>query len=157
MGLSLVAFNWSWIDAHARAAVVISTALEAPVVTSAVEAATGEPRLTDVSVAGNPTLVAHPGGEGPWPALFFVNGFVSEGRELPQVRRLAEGLARAGYLVVVPDLPGLRRGEISPRAARRDRAGGPLRGGASGCAGWSGRPYRSLGRGNAGALGGRGP
>ena len=55
-----------------------------------------------------------PRGEGPWPALFFVNGVVTEGRRLPEVRQLAEGLARAGYLVVVPDLPGLRWGEIRP-------------------------------------------
>jgi hypothetical protein len=30
------------------------------------------------------------------------------------VRRLAHGLARAGFLVAVPDLPGLRLGEITP-------------------------------------------
>jgi hypothetical protein len=41
---------------------------------------------------------------------------VTEGRELPEVCRLVEGLARAGYLGVVPDLPGLRRGEIRPEA-----------------------------------------
>ena len=43
-----------------------------------------------------------------------MNGIVTQGRKLPEVRRLAEGLARAGYLVVVPDLPGLRWGEIRP-------------------------------------------
>src|SRR5215210_5660228 len=105
----LVVAKWSWIDAQARAVVVLS-----PVLTPVVEAATGEPRFEETSVAGNPALVAKPRGEGPWPALFFVNGVVTEGRELPEVRRLAEGLARAGYLVVVPDLPGLRRGEIRP-------------------------------------------
>src|SRR5215210_3110823 len=58
----LVVAKWSWIDAQARAVVVLS-----PV------------------------------------------------REVPEVRRLAEGLARAGYLVGVPDLPGLRWGEIRPQ------------------------------------------
>src|SRR5215203_4989788 len=86
----------------------------ASVLIAVVKAATGEPRFEDTSVAGNPALVAKPSGEGPWPAVFFVNGVVTEGRELPEVRRVAEGLARAGYLVVVPDLPGLRRGEIRP-------------------------------------------
>src|ERR671911_664258 len=106
--------NWSWIDAQVRAVIVLSPVLEAPVLTLVVEALTGEPRFEDASVAGNPALVAKPSGEGPWPAVFFVNGVVTEGRELPEVRRIAEGLARAGYLVVVPDLPGLRRGEIRP-------------------------------------------
>ena len=104
---ALLVAKWSWVDAQARALVALSPVLEAPVLTPVVEAVTGEPRLVDTVVAGNPA-------EGPWPALFFVNGVVTEGRELPEVRRIAEGLARAGYLVVVPDLPGLRRGEIRP-------------------------------------------
>ena len=114
----LAVAKWSWIDAQARAVVVLSPVLEAPVLTPVVEAATGEPRFEDTSVAGNPALVAKPRGEGPWPAVFFVNGVVTEGRELPEVQRLAEGLARAGYLVVVPDLPGLRRGEIRPQTVQ---------------------------------------
>jgi pimeloyl-ACP methyl ester carboxylesterase len=56
-----------------------------------------------------------PVGEGPWPAIFVVNGTVPEGRELPGVRRLAEGFARAGYLAVVPDLPGLTEDRITPQ------------------------------------------
>ena len=111
----LVVAKWSWIDAQARAVVVLSPVLEPPVLTTIVEAATGEPRYKETFVAGNPALVAKPRGGGPWPALFFVNGVVTEGRELSEVRRVAEGLARAGYLVVVPDLPGLRRGEIRPQ------------------------------------------
>jgi pimeloyl-ACP methyl ester carboxylesterase len=114
----LAVATWSWIDAQARAVVVLSPVLEAPVLTPVVEAATGEPRFEDTSVAGNPALVAKPRGEGPWPAIFFVNGVVTEGRELREVQRLAEGLARAGYLVVVPDLPGLRRGEIRPQTVQ---------------------------------------
>ena len=114
LSAALLVAKWSWVDAQTRALVALSPVLEAPVLTPAVEAVTGEPRLADTVVAGNPALVARPRGEGPWPALFFVNGVVTEGRELPEVRRIAEGLARAGYLVVVPDLPGLRRGEIRP-------------------------------------------
>jgi pimeloyl-ACP methyl ester carboxylesterase len=110
----LTAVYWSWIDAQARAVVVLSSVLETPVLTPVIGSVTGEPRFEDEPVAGNPALVVKPGGEGPWPALFFVNGTVQEGRELSEVRRLAEGLARAGYLVVVPDLPGLRSDEISP-------------------------------------------
>ena len=104
----------SWVDAQARAAVVISSVLEAPVLTPAVDALSGELAFEDVPVAGNPALVARPAGEGPWPAVFIVNGTVPEGRKRPEVRRLAEGLARAGYLAVVPDLPGLTEDEITP-------------------------------------------
>ena len=113
--VALNAVYWSWIDAQARAVVVLTSILETPVLTPVVEGVTGEPRFEeDAVVAGNPALVVKPEGEGPWPTLFFVNGTVPEGRELPEVRRLAEGLARAGYLVVVPDLPGLRSDEITP-------------------------------------------
>jgi dienelactone hydrolase len=108
---------WSWVDAQARSVVVISSVLDAPVLTPAAEAVSGEPSFEDVSVAGNPTFVARPAGEGPWPAIFLVNGTVPEGRRLPEVRNLAEGLARAGYLVVVPDLPGLTEDEITPETA----------------------------------------
>lgn len=114
VAVGLVVACWSWIDAQARATVVLSSFLKPPVLGPAVEGITGEPRLDDDYIAGTPALVVKPEGEGPWPALFFVNGAVPEGREQPEVRRLAEGLARAGYLVAVPDLPGLRSGEISP-------------------------------------------
>lgn len=109
----LLAF-WSWVDAQARAVVVISTVLDAPVLTPATEAVSGEPRFGEETVAGNPALVVRPAGEGPWPAVFFVNGTVPEGRKLPEARRLAEGFARAGYLVVLPDLPGLMEDRITP-------------------------------------------
>ena len=115
VAVALTAIYWSWIDAQARAVVVLSSILQTPVLTPVVEGVTGEPLVEDSSVAGNPAIVIKPEGEGPWPALFFVNGTVQEGRELPEVRRLAEGFARAGYLAVVPDLPGLRSDEITPK------------------------------------------
>ena len=116
--IGLLISYWSWVDAQARAVVVISSVLDAPVLTPAAEAVSGEPGFEDFPVAGNPTLVARPAGEGPWPAIFLVNGTVREGRKLPEVRNLAEGFARAGYLVVVPDLPGLTEGKITPDTAR---------------------------------------
>jgi pimeloyl-ACP methyl ester carboxylesterase len=115
IGLSIS--YWSWADAQARAIVVISSVLDTPVLTPAVEAAGEEPRFSDTPVAGNPSLVVRPAGQGPWPAIFLVNGTVPEGRKLPAVRNLAEGFARAGYLVVVPDLPGLTEDRITPRTA----------------------------------------
>jgi pimeloyl-ACP methyl ester carboxylesterase len=43
----------------------------------------------------------------------FVNGATPLGRREPEVQDLARGLARAGYLVLVPDLSGLKEGELS--------------------------------------------
>src|SRR5918998_6233420 len=115
--IGLLLSYWSWVDAQARAIVVISSVLDAPVLTPAAESVSGEPGFEDLPVAGNPTLVARPAGEGPWPAIFLVNGTVREGRKLPEVRNLAEGFARAGYVVVVPDLPGLTEARITPQTA----------------------------------------
>ncbi len=113
VGLSIS--YWSWVDAQARAVVVISSVLDTPALTPTVRATSEVPRLSDARVAGYPSLVARPAGEGPWPAIFLVNGTVPEGRKLPAVRDLAEGFARAGYLAVVPDLPGLTEDRITPR------------------------------------------
>ena len=113
--IGLTVSFWSWVDAQARAVVVISSVLDTPILTPAVRATSGEPRLSDTRVADYPSLVAKPAGEGPWPAVFVVNGTVPEGRKLPAVRNLAEGFARAGYLAVVPDLPGLTEDRITPQ------------------------------------------
>ena len=113
--LGLTLSFWSWVDAQARAVVVISSVLDAPVLAPFVTAISGDPRLSDTRVAGYPAVVAKPAGEGPWPAVFVVNGAVPEGRKLPAVRQLAKGFARAGYLAVVPDLPGLTEDRITPR------------------------------------------
>jgi pimeloyl-ACP methyl ester carboxylesterase len=109
----LVVAGWSWIDAQARAVVVVPSVLGTPVLTPTVEAVTEEPVVEDTVFAGRPALVAKPEGEGPWPALLFVNGTIREGRNYQPVQNLARGLARAGYLVVVPDLPGLTTDEIT--------------------------------------------
>jgi pimeloyl-ACP methyl ester carboxylesterase len=62
-----------------------------------------------------PTTVVRPRTPPPWPAVMFVNGATPDGRAHPGVRRLAISLARAGYAVFVPDLPGIASGELSPR------------------------------------------
>ena len=111
--VALAVVYWSWIDAQARAAVVLSSVLETPILTPVVGALSWEPDVEDTIFAGRPSLIAKPAGEGPWPTLLFVNGTVPEGRAYPDVQNLARGLARAGYLVVVPDLPGLTTDEIT--------------------------------------------
>ena len=116
--IGLLISYWSWVDAQVRAVVVISSVLDTPVLTPAVEAAGGDPRFSQARVAGDPSLVVRPAGEGRWPAIFLVNGTVRKGRKLPEVRNLAEGFTRAGYLVVVPDLPGLMEDRITPKTVR---------------------------------------
>lgn len=106
----------SWISAQVRAVGVLVTVLDVPLARHLVEAVTDEPRVTDMPVAGTPTTIVRPGGgDGPWPALVFVNGATRRGRHHPDVQRLARALARFGYVVLVPDVFGLTRGEISRR------------------------------------------
>ena len=104
----------SWTAAQLRTVVVLSTTEELPVLAWTVRVVTHEPRVDESVVGGAPSTVVRPGdGEGPWPAIVFVNGATRRGRHHPTVQRLARGLARSGFVVVVPDLPGLRFGQIT--------------------------------------------
>jgi pimeloyl-ACP methyl ester carboxylesterase len=107
---------------QARALTVLLTVTEAPVLSWSVEVLTEEPTVTDTVIAGAPTTLVRPGGSGPWPAVVFVNGATRRGRHHPDVQGLARGLGRAGYLALVPDLPGLRTGEISTDTIARTLA-----------------------------------
>jgi pimeloyl-ACP methyl ester carboxylesterase len=115
LGLLAVVIYRSALAAQAEAVVVLSAVLETPVLTWSVERLTDEPRVEEIVVAGAPTTLVRPAGSGPWPALVFVNGVTPRGRHHPDVGDLARGLGRAGYLVLVPDLPGLAQGEITLR------------------------------------------
>jgi len=106
-----------WIVAQARALCVLSVTLEVPVLGRTAELLTPEPRVEDGLVAGVPTLTVRPAGAGPWPVIVFGNGATREGRRHPVVQRLAGGLARAGFMVLVPDLPDLRAAAAAPEAA----------------------------------------
>jgi dienelactone hydrolase len=116
--LVAVGLFWPWIDAQRRAVVVLSTTLQTPVLTWAVEALTAEPEVEGTVVSGMPTTLARPGRGGRWPAVVFVNGATARGRFHPDVQRLSRGLARAGFLVLVPDPPGLADGAITLATAR---------------------------------------
>jgi pimeloyl-ACP methyl ester carboxylesterase len=107
----------SWVAGQARVVVVLVSVEDTPVLSWTVRVVTDEPEVSEVVVAGVRSTLARPRGEGPWPAAVFVNGATQRGRHHPKVQGLARGLARAGYLVLVPDLPGLRAGEITPRTA----------------------------------------
>jgi hypothetical protein len=107
-----------WTRAQLDAAVALAITQRIPVVAPLARLVTTTPRVDEVVIAGQPSTLARPGGgRGPWPAIVFVNGATRRGRFHPTVQRLARGLARAGFLVAVPDLPGLRLGEITPATA----------------------------------------
>ena len=50
------------------------------------------------------------------PALMMVNGATALGNDDPETMRLAEALARAGYLVMLPEFPFIQEGNLEPRA-----------------------------------------
>ena len=98
-----------------RAAVLLAIVLDPPALGPTVRRLTGEPRLEQWEADGVPIEVVRPRGSGPWPTWLFVNGAHPERRAEPIVQRLSRGLARAGYLVLVPDVPGLGEGTITAR------------------------------------------
>jgi pimeloyl-ACP methyl ester carboxylesterase len=72
------------------------------------------PRVSENVLAGVPATVVQPAGPPPWPALVFMNGATPDGRAHPMVLRLGISLAHTGRRVLIPDLPGVAGGELSP-------------------------------------------
>jgi dienelactone hydrolase len=105
----------SWVSAQAAGLVVLSRTANVPVVSWFVGVVTDEPRVEQTTVAGVPATVVRPGSGHRWPAVVFVTGVTRRGRLHPKVQRLARALARTGDLVLVPDLPGMRSGEVTTR------------------------------------------
>jgi pimeloyl-ACP methyl ester carboxylesterase len=105
-----------------RTLVLLAIVLEVPFLARAVRGVTPEPRVESIVVDGVPVELVIPVGDGPWPALHFVTGAHPERRREPVVQRVSRGLARAGFLVVVPDLPGLGEGELTPRTFEAARS-----------------------------------
>ena len=83
------------------------------VIGTTVGAVSARADLEETTVGGCRALLARPSRPGHGPALVFVNGSTPAGNREPFVRRLACGLASAGCLVVVPELPGLHQGALS--------------------------------------------
>ncbi len=117
MAIVAVADQRSWPAAQLDAVAVLSVTERTPLLAWAARVITLKPQAREASVGGQPSVLVRPGGRGPWPAVVFINGATRLGRHHPKVLRLARGLARVGFLVVVPDLPGLRLGEITPATA----------------------------------------
>lgn len=124
------------VGVRIRTIAVLSVVMNTPVIAWVTRRLTREPRVESTEISGTPVSILRPGGSGPWPAIMFVNGAHPLRRKEPVVERVANGLARAGYLVVVPDLPGLGVGEITMHvveaaaAVIRETTSGPdVRGG----------------------------
>lgn len=78
-------------------------------------ASLGEPpRCERMRVAGVEALVARPF-SGSGPVAVYANAATPLGIEQPAVARLLGGLAAAGFVAVAPELPHVRRGEVTPR------------------------------------------
>jgi pimeloyl-ACP methyl ester carboxylesterase len=142
--VTVIVVSLPWIDAQRRAVIVLASTSPTPLLSWLVRVVTGEPHSEEATIAGVGTTIVSR--DGKRPAVVLIPGVVEGGRENPDVQRLAHGLARAGYRVFVPDLPGLGDGEIVPttvesavdlatEVVRRD----DVRGGRIGFAGsWAG-------------------
>ncbi len=102
-----------WTEAQGRAIIVLARTSNTPVLGWAIGVLSDEPRALETTLGGQPALLVRPGEGRSWPAIVFLNGVTLRGRFHTTVRRLARALARAGYLVAVPDPPGLREGTLS--------------------------------------------
>jgi pimeloyl-ACP methyl ester carboxylesterase len=78
-------------------------------------ALTGAPRREPLAVAG--AVVDRWGNRGGMP-LVLVHGYAPAGKDEPRVQEAAALLARAGFDVAVPTIPGLTRGRLRPDDAQ---------------------------------------
>jgi putative flippase GtrA len=104
-------------SARLQAATVLATTAGLPLVDRIVVASTREPSVHETELAGFRSTVFRPGRRGPWPAAVVLNGATPLGNRHRAVQRLGSGLARAGYLAVLPELPGLEDGEVNAGTA----------------------------------------
>jgi acetyl esterase/lipase len=98
-----------------RMVILLSGVLDLPVAGPVVRGLTRAPRSRSVTIDGVSTEFVTPARKGPNPAFVFVNGAHPLRRREPIVGKVADGLGRAGFVVAVPDLPGLGEGELTPR------------------------------------------
>lgn len=101
------------IAAQGRAIVVVGTLLEVPLLEPLVAGVTGEPETIDTELVGLPTRVFRPAGRDPAPGILFLTGADAAGRASEDIALLGSALARAGYVTIVPELPGLADGAVT--------------------------------------------
>lgn len=96
--------------AHAHAGVILARTLDLPGARRGTQAAAA---VEEGALGAWRTTIVRPSTPPPWPAVLFANGATPDGRAHPGVRRLGLALAHSGYLVYIPDLPGIAEGEMS--------------------------------------------
>ena len=106
------------LGAWARSLLVFAAAFDAPLAGPAAAALTPDPRSEETVFGGAPATLYEPGRNDDRAAIVLLNGATEQGRHHPRVVALAAGLARAGYPVLVPDVPGIVRGVVTIEGAR---------------------------------------
>jgi acetyl esterase/lipase len=72
------------------------------------------PTVGEEQWAGRPATIIRPSTRPPWPSLVFASGATPEGRTHPIVLRFGLALARSGYMISIPELPGVADGVLTP-------------------------------------------
>lgn len=80
----------------------------------ALSALTGQPRREALALGPGPADLYRPAAPGRRPGLVLLHGLVPEGKDEPRLAWAATLLARGGFAVLVPDLPGLRAARLRP-------------------------------------------
>lgn len=115
---------WPTVSAVGRAGIVVldvySSALSG---SNAAAVVTPEPRTNDerLTLAGEDVRVTWwvPGTGTRHPAMLVVNGATGLGNDDPETRRISEALARAGYLVMLPQFSFLTEARLEREAPRK--------------------------------------
>lgn len=80
----------------------------------ALSALSAPPRKEIVTLSTGPAVLYRPAAAWPRPGLLLLHGMVPEGKDEPRLAWAADLLARGGFAVLVPDLPGLRAARLRP-------------------------------------------
>jgi putative flippase GtrA/pimeloyl-ACP methyl ester carboxylesterase len=102
------------VRSHTAALIVMASTARIPLLTWFVTLLTREPRVESATVGGVCCTLVRPRGKDARGTIVFLNGGTRLGCNHPAVQRLVRGMGRAGCLVVAPELPGLKDGELTP-------------------------------------------
>jgi putative flippase GtrA/acetyl esterase/lipase len=99
---------------HSAALIVMASTARIPLLTPLIRLLTEEPRVEAAIVGGVRVTLVQPRADEARGTIVFLNGGTRLGCNHPAVQRLVRGMGRAGCLVVAPELPGLKDGELTP-------------------------------------------
>lgn len=99
---------------HTAGLVVMASTARIPLLTPMVMRLTDEPRVEAATFGGVCCTLVRPQRKEPRGTIVFLNGGTRLGCNHPAAQRLVRGMGRIGCLVVAPELPGLKDGELTP-------------------------------------------